>query len=218
MSPRRRPLLTMAVGVLLVASPLYLFADSGTVTRTFEAKRVTPAEDLPLVDIACTFSFHRSCALDRLVLSNCGELRIPVDGARQVGGWETRHARHSSGLYRRTARLEGDSLVLELERVSPREVFAVEAVPASSLDPVVRRTVAEGTATTTRPVDERVLSVVVAYDGAYYTVHQTGGGPNGPSTWEQAVAVFGVPAGFWLLLYGREKQVRTRHGKVASDA
>lgn len=163
-----RPLVLVAIGVLLVLNPLYLFPGGPPAERTYELRAEQPdsLESVVLdVDEGDRIRYcepgagphqHRACLYESLVGPD-GTYRIEnrtlsngvLDGGGLAAGYSYVYFGSERGFYEPTVGVDGDDIVLGFDDVSARAVADRIAVPYGVVRPGVRTAIEEGSATVT---------------------------------------------------------------------
>lgn len=180
MRPARTSLLLAFLGVLLLANGAYLFP--GNVSYEEEYRATAEKADWPTGEFGAT-SAHEAWrkpveewAVDRS-LADGGEIRVDDVGnlSDELAAEEDLpkdYVLFEDGYYRRTASMENDTLVVAMEQVPREHVLRSASRNASEVEPVVRRAIENGTATTTEPLADRQL--LIAHAGEHYVVRLSG--------------------------------------------
>ncbi|WP_251341948.1 hypothetical protein [Haloplanus halophilus] len=170
-----RTVAVFALGLLLVANGLYLYPAGNPAERVsvYEAREVGDAAPGALPDDAvegvldCNYVAveSRDCALVRYVRTE-GPLRVETDADVDGRAADHRFVAANGSVFRPTARVEGDTLVLGLDRVPPERARRALATAYGDASPAARTAIEEGRVRTTASVGERY----VAHEGTYYVL------------------------------------------------
>lgn len=160
-----------AVGVALLANPLYLYPDGGGhYAATYHVETVddesSAMQAIGLSERVLECPVDRPCALEATIAEDGAiesEHRIRPDERRYpvvvIG----------DGLYRPVERYGNDTVVLDLDAVSPREAVESAAVPASEFGADVDTAVETGSVTVYgEQVEAFERGAIVAHDDEYY--------------------------------------------------
>lgn len=221
------PTLRIVVGVLLLASPLYvghLHLDGAAMYR-YEATDVTYDDGIEVdvhadgVDdeVACLRGNlpSRACSLEYAVLARGGNLTAPV-------GWGGFVSEHSPQGYRyayldgrfyavRATGRDGES-VLSLNRTPAEEAMADVATPIGRTSPGVRRAIETGSVRTRGELDG--ADQLVSDGGDYYVVYRAAYRSSGFGSplLEDGLTALGFVAGLWLVLGGQRRRIERAPG------
>jgi hypothetical protein len=223
-----RPVLGIALGVLLLANPLYVghFHLDDPNWYRYQPAEVTHGEDgldVPIRafddgvddDVACVRDDHptRACALERVVYDD-GSLTAPVGWGEvfidTYGEHGYQYVYVDDAFHAVEAHEVGGETVLSLNRTPADEAMADVATPIDRADPQIQRAIRTGSATTHQPVDG--VNQLVRDGDTYYTVYRAAAHiESGPHTLanllELGVTIFGMGVGLWLVLRGQRRRV-----------
>ncbi|WP_115863576.1 hypothetical protein [Halorussus litoreus] len=220
------PALTIALGVLLLANPLYvghLHLDDPNWYR-YESSEVTydgSSIDVDIHvdgvddDVACLAAPtpSRACALEYAVHED-GNLTAPVGWGhiftRNYGRLGYRYAFVEDGFYEVEAREVGDETVLSLNRTPADEAMRSVATPISRAAPQVRQAIRSESVKTHQPLDG--ANQLIRDGNTYYVVYRAAAHiESGPhplrNLLESGVTAFGMGVGLWLVLKGQRRRI-----------
>ena len=234
------PAVSIGLGVLLLANPLYVDAlhldqpnwywyESGEVTVGDDGVRL-PRGALNGMDddVACLADSppSRACAVEHAVLRR-GNLTLAESWGALIsnaGPLGYRYAYLNSSFYEPVVREEGDWTVLSLDRTPAVEALGDVADPVSRADRGVRRAIRSGSVRTHRELEG--ANQLWKEDGRYYVVYRTSFGNSGPFDFlgvgfgralETAITVVGMVAGLVLVLRGQRRRVDAEWRETLRD-
>ncbi|MFB6256756.1 MAG: hypothetical protein ABEH58_08560 [Haloplanus sp.] len=171
--------LVFALGFLLVANGAYLFPEGGEAGRryVYESHAANDAGigELPdgvageVVDCNHVAVGSRTCAVVRHVRTE-GPLRVETDADLGPTFADYRFVAANGSAFRPTARIDGGTLVLGLDRIAPERARRALATEYDDVGSAARTAVNEGRVRTAAPIpaDERY----VVRSGSYYVIER----------------------------------------------
>ncbi|KTG30531.1 hypothetical protein [Haloferax profundi] len=222
LSPHRRGLLAIVLGVVLVFTAV--FAPMGAIVPTYryEVVEVSPdskwAEHITHSDdvLTCTDD-EPDCQTVSQVRANGPRVvdRDRVDCAEMpafCGRYQVAYYPVDDAQYRiHHEPLGNDSVELRLEPISDRTAMRIAALNAETFPPEFQRLFESGTVRTSDPIAGwqywQETDELVEYRGQFYT--PGGWAYNGPNRhWDEYLRGVTALAGIGVLLYGRTLQIR----------
>lgn len=222
------PVLTIALGVLLLANPLYvghLHLDDPNWYR-YEAAEVSYGEDGLDVppdavqdgiedEVACLRNDRptRACALEQVVHDD-GNLTAPVRWGsvfiETYGPHGYQYVYVDDAFRAVEARQVGDETILSLNRTPADEAMRDVSTPIFRADPKIQRAIRSESVKTHQPLDG--ANQLVRDGDTYYTVYEAAAHvESGPHTLrnllESGVMASGMGVGLWLVLRGQRRRI-----------